>query len=165
MSDLYAALTRTDDDYAVTFERDYATSPQHLWDALTQPDRLARWFCPVDGELREGGRVTAHFDDADATFTIDLCRSPEALSVRWHHDGRDSVVRAAVFDLGGDRARLTLVHDRLTAPQAPEYAAGWHWYVDSLDGLLADREPDRTGWEPLAEHYRGEMAGVTTARG
>ena len=164
MSDLYGALTRTDDDYAVTFERDYATSPHDLWSALTDPDRLARWFSPVDGDLAEGGSVTVQFDDGDAGFTVDSCHSPQELAVRWHHDGRDSVVRASIFDLGGDRCRLTLVHEQLTGTQAPDYAGGWHWHLDTLDGAIADREPDRTDWEPLAAHYREDMAGVRTAR-
>jgi uncharacterized protein YndB with AHSA1/START domain len=162
MSDLYGALTRTDDDYAVSFERDYATSRRDLWSSVTEPERVARWLSPIEGDLREGGSFAVHFDDGDARFTIDTCEAPSTLAVRWHHDGRDSVVRISCRDLGADRARLTLVHELLSQAQAPEYAGGWHWHLDTFDGVIGDREADRTDWEDLARHYRGEMAGTST---
>ena len=40
----------------VVAERTYTTSVDDLWDALTSPDRIARWFLPVSGDLRVGGR-------------------------------------------------------------------------------------------------------------
>lgn len=33
---------------------------------MSDPDRLAQWFAPVEGELREGGRFTMRFEDGDA---------------------------------------------------------------------------------------------------
>ncbi len=153
MSQLYGVLTRTDDDVAVTFERDYATSAEDLWSALTEPDRLARWMDPVDGDFRPGGEVVVHFDDGDATFAVDVCEAPATLAVRWRHADRDTVVRASVFDLGDDRSRLTLVHEGLTETQAPQYAAGWHWHLDVLEGVITGRETTPPAWEQLAEQY------------
>lgn len=163
MSDLYGVLTRTDDEVAVTFEREYATSCRDLWSALTEPDRLARWMDPVDGDFRTGGEVVVHFDDGDARFAIDTCEAPTLLAVRWRGE-RDTVLRASVFDLGGDRARLTLVHERLSEPQAPEYAAGWHWHLAVLEGLLTGREATPPAWDELAGHYAAAMSDVRTAR-
>lgn len=39
----------------VTMRRRYSTDTKDLWSALTEPDRIARWFMPVSGDLREGG--------------------------------------------------------------------------------------------------------------
>ena len=68
MSELTQVLGRIErdgDEVAVVFDRHYATSPDDLWQACTDPERLARWFAPVSGDLRTGGRFTIHFDDAD----------------------------------------------------------------------------------------------------
>lgn len=36
--------------------RTYDTDIEDLWDALTNPDRIPRWFMPVTGDLRLGGQ-------------------------------------------------------------------------------------------------------------
>ena len=36
--------------------RTYDTTVEDLWEAVTTPARVARWFAPVEGELRQGGR-------------------------------------------------------------------------------------------------------------
>ena len=41
---------------AVTLTRSYATPVADLWDAVTNGERIPRWFAPVSGELRLGGR-------------------------------------------------------------------------------------------------------------
>lgn len=43
----------------VSFERRMNTSAEDLWEVVTAPDRLSRWFCAVSGELRLGGRYAA----------------------------------------------------------------------------------------------------------
>jgi len=42
---------------AVILERSYDTDIDDLWDAVTSPQRLRRWFLPVEGELKRGGRT------------------------------------------------------------------------------------------------------------
>ena len=36
--------------------RTYDTTVEDLWDALTTKERIPRWFLPISGELRLGGR-------------------------------------------------------------------------------------------------------------
>lgn len=38
------------------FTRVYETTVEDLWGACTDPDRLRRWYVPVTGDLRVGGR-------------------------------------------------------------------------------------------------------------
>jgi uncharacterized protein YndB with AHSA1/START domain len=40
---------------AVMLRREYPTDPEDVWQALTDPRRVARWFAPVSGDLRQGG--------------------------------------------------------------------------------------------------------------
>jgi uncharacterized protein YndB with AHSA1/START domain len=41
---------------AVTLARAYDTTIDDLWDAVTNRERLPRWFLPVSGDLKLGGR-------------------------------------------------------------------------------------------------------------
>src|SRR3954454_10383650 len=41
---------------AVTLTRLYETSVDDLWDAVTSEQRIPRWFLPVEGDLRLGGK-------------------------------------------------------------------------------------------------------------
>jgi uncharacterized protein YndB with AHSA1/START domain len=34
----------------------YAAPIEQVWDAITNPERIPRWFLPVSGDLRLGGR-------------------------------------------------------------------------------------------------------------
>ncbi len=58
-------LARDGDAVSVEFDRRYATDAADLWQICTEPDRLARWFAPVSGDLRPGGSFVIHFDDDD----------------------------------------------------------------------------------------------------
>jgi len=40
----------------VTVIRTYGAPVEDVWDACTNPERIPRWFLPVSGELRVGGR-------------------------------------------------------------------------------------------------------------
>jgi uncharacterized protein YndB with AHSA1/START domain len=39
----------------VMISRTYDADAKDVWDALTNPERLPRWFYPVSGDLRVGG--------------------------------------------------------------------------------------------------------------
>ncbi|WP_299520844.1 SRPBCC family protein [uncultured Serinicoccus sp.] len=64
----------------VTLSRRYATTPAQLWDALTDPDRLSRWFLPVEGELSLGGRYAF---TGNAGGVIRACEPHRRLLVTW----------------------------------------------------------------------------------
>ena len=54
---ILGSLRSADGAGVVRIEDRYATDIDDLWSAITDPDRLARWFGEVDGELSAGGRV------------------------------------------------------------------------------------------------------------
>lgn len=140
---------------AVVFDRHYATTPADLWEACTDPERLARWFAPVSGDLCEGGDFTVHFDDADTPqCRVRTCSPPKHLVWEWPVGGIVTVVTAEI-SAEGDGSRLVLRHERLGAAQAAGYAAGWDTYVRRLDADLAgNRLPDwDTTWTALHARY------------
>ena len=155
MSPTLDGLLRAEGDWAaVRFERDYPTGVHDLWAAITEPERLARWFDRVSGDLREGGRVTVHFDDGPADFEVVTCEPPTTLATRWLHAASHSVVTARLTPLGPDGTRLVLEHAALVERSAPDYAAGWHYYLDALRAELDDAP--RPGWD---EHFLPLLAG------
>jgi len=47
--------TERGETVVVTLERRYAAEVADVWQAITDPDRVRRWFLPLTGDLREGG--------------------------------------------------------------------------------------------------------------
>jgi uncharacterized protein YndB with AHSA1/START domain len=91
----------------VTLSRVYDTTPADLWEACTTPERLARWFLPVSGDLRAGGRFAFQ---GNASGTIERCDPPRAVDATWEAGGHTSRVELRVAPEPGGRARLTLAH-------------------------------------------------------
>ena len=84
----------------------YDTDRDDLWDALTNRERLPRWFLPVEGDLKPGGRYQLK---GNAGGTITRCDPPRALDVTWEFGGGMSWVTVRLAPEGG-RTRLTLEH-------------------------------------------------------
>jgi uncharacterized protein YndB with AHSA1/START domain len=87
--------------------RTYDTDIDDLWDALTNAERIPRWFLPVSGDLRLGGRYQLK---GNAGGEIQACEPPRRLAVTWQYGSEVSwvTVRLAVDPKGG--ARLELEH-------------------------------------------------------
>ena len=66
----------------VSGARTYATSAEDLWDAVTNAERIPRWFLPITGDLKLGGRYQL---EGNAGGEITRCESPEALDVTWEY--------------------------------------------------------------------------------
>ena len=54
----------------ITVSRGYPAELADVWDACTNPERIPRWFLPVSGELKEGGRYQL---DGNAGGIITRC--------------------------------------------------------------------------------------------
>lgn len=91
----------------VTLERKYDTNPEDLWDAVTNPERLPRWFLAVSGDLRPGGYYQFK---GNAGGTISDCIPPRFLSVTWEFDGGVSWVEVRIVAEEKSQSRLTLSH-------------------------------------------------------
>jgi uncharacterized protein YndB with AHSA1/START domain len=92
--------------FVAVAERTYDTTVSDLWEAITTRERIARWFLPVEGELKLGGRYQLQ---GNAGGTITRCDPPEALELTWEIMGGVSWVNLRLKP-DGKRARLTLEH-------------------------------------------------------
>lgn len=90
-----------------TISQAYPTTVDDLWEACTRADRLERWFAPVSGDLRLGGRYQV---EGNASGEVVACEPPRSFTVTWEFAG-DSSRLAVRLTPEGDRARLTLEHE------------------------------------------------------
>ena len=90
-----------------TISQVYDTGLDDLWDAVTSPERIPRWFLPVSGELREGGRYQF---EGNAGGTITRCDKPHGLAATWEYNGDVSWVEVRLTAEGDRHARLELEH-------------------------------------------------------
>lgn len=98
--------------------RTYATGLDDLWDALTNIERIPRWFATITGDLKLGGRYQLK-ENAEGEIT--RCEPPEALEITWEYGGNVSWVTLRL-EADGDGARLTLEHIMLK-----DEAGETHW--------------------------------------
>ena len=115
--------------WVVVAERTYDTDIADLWAALTEADRIARWFLPISGDLRLGGRFQL---EGNAGGEILTCAPPRGLAVTWELHGDVSWVQVALESVDGGRTRLRLEH----TAHPPE--ALWSLYGPGAVGV---------GWE------------------
>ena len=108
--------------------RYYATEIDDLWDALTNAERIPRWFLPIHGELRLGGRYQL---EGNAEGTITRCDPPESLEITWEYASNVSWVSVRLTP-ENDGARMTLVHT-MHKDEAGE--AHWQTYGAGATGV------------------------------
>ena len=91
----------------VVAKRTYDTTPDDLWDALTNAERIPRWFLPISGDLKLGGRYQL---TGNAGGTITRCEPPQALGVTWEFGGQVSWVNVRLIARAAERTELELEH-------------------------------------------------------
>ncbi|MEU7873611.1 SRPBCC family protein [Dactylosporangium sp. NPDC049140] len=106
-----APLTGGGDGRSLLLRRTYDATVEDVWDACTDPGRLARWLAPVEGDLRPGGSYQLQ---GNAGGEILRCEAPALLRVTWSMgEGMATEVELRLAPSGGDRTALELEH---TAP-------------------------------------------------
>jgi len=118
----------------VIASRRYDTGIDDLWDALTNPERIPRWFAPVSGELKLGG---AYQIKGNAGGTVTECAPPRRLALTWEFGGQVSWVSIDLAAEGEAGTQLTLEHMAPIDPHWETYgpgAVGVGWDL-SLMGL------------------------------
>jgi uncharacterized protein YndB with AHSA1/START domain len=127
---------------SVLLRRSYDTAAQDVWDALTDPDRLKRWFMPVSGDLRVGGGFQL---EGNASGQILTCEPPRRLRVTFGDP--NSIVELRLTAQGDGATALELEH---TVPiEIAQSGAGAMWVGPGWDGALLG----------LGLFLRGEVVG------
>jgi uncharacterized protein YndB with AHSA1/START domain len=98
----------------VTITRTYDGEVADVWDALTNPERIPRWFLPIEGDLHVGGHYQL---EGNAGGTVTACDPPRSFAATWELGGMMSWIEVTL-EPDGDRTRFRLEH---VAP------VGDHW--------------------------------------
>ena len=97
---------------SIRLRRDYDAPIEDVWDALTNPERIGRWFLPISGDYRLGGRYQF---EGNAGGEIVVCEQPHRLKVTWEYGAAAGEADASVLELrlstaDGGVTRLELEH-------------------------------------------------------
>ncbi|HEY7736769.1 MAG TPA: SRPBCC family protein [Candidatus Limnocylindrales bacterium] len=139
--------------HTVRLHRTYDAPIDDVWDALTNPERIGRWFLPITGDYRVGGRYQF---EGNAGGEILSCDAPTRLRVTWvfgeEADPNASVLEVRLASDGDGATALELEH---TAIVPDEF---WTGYGPGAVGV---------GWEQgllgLALHLSGGSVGDSMA--
>jgi uncharacterized protein YndB with AHSA1/START domain len=117
----------------VTVTQTYPTTPDDVWDACTNPERIPRWFLPITGELKLGGKYQL---EGNANGTVERCDPPKSFSVTWEMGDQTSWLEVKVVPEAEGKTRLQLEHiahidDDLAAQFGPG-AVGIGWDLTLL---------------------------------
>jgi len=85
----------------------YDTDLGDLWDAITNPERIPRWFLPISGDLRPGGRYQLQ---GNAGGQISACQPPRTFSLTWEFGGQISWVNVQLTEMSDGGTQLRLEH-------------------------------------------------------
>lgn len=150
----YGTLQSIEGRPALRFERDLDHSVERVWQAVSTPAELERWFpaavawTPAVGETFEAGGATLEVTEVDA---------PRRLA--WVYAGQPNSFDVTARE-GGCRLVFTQVIDDLPAAQT---ATGWETYLSRLDPHLAgEHAPEDVAhqrWAEIHERY-AEKFGV-----
>jgi len=136
-----------DEARTLTISRVYDTGIEDLWDACTNPERIPRWFLPVSGDLKVGGRYAL---EGNASGTIERCEPPRSFFATWEYGGMVSWIELTLTPEAGGRTRFSLEHiahvdDDMWAQFGPgAVGIGWDLGLIGLTAHLAsgaDRPP------------------------
>lgn len=87
--------------------RTYDAAAAEVWDAMTRPERIPRWFLPVSGDLRLGGRYQLK---GNAGGEIIGCEPPHLLSLTWEMGGEVSWLTIRLSEPSKGKTMLELEH-------------------------------------------------------
>ena len=127
---------------AITLGRSFPVPLEILWDAVTNAERIARWFLPITGDLEPGGRFQL---EGNAGGVITACEPPSFYAVTWEFAGDTSWVEVRCSADGTGAARFELTHTALLSPHWDQYgpgASGVGWEMGLLGLALHLTEPD-----------------------
>jgi uncharacterized protein YndB with AHSA1/START domain len=147
-----------DDARTLTISRVYDTDAEDLWDACTNPERIPRWFLPVSGDFRVGGRYAL---EGNASGTIERCEPPRSFFATWEYGGMVSWIELTLTPEADGRTRFSLEHiahvdDDMWAQFGPgAVGIGWDLGLIGLTAHLAsgaDRPPleEAMAWQTSA---------------
>jgi uncharacterized protein YndB with AHSA1/START domain len=164
---LLGSLHSVDGQGVVRMEDHLDTAIDDLWGALTDPDRLARWYGEVEGDLSQGGEFRVHIAVAgERRGLVEACEPPQRLLLTMRDpDPRPGQPAQTVIEarLTAEGAQTRLVWETRGLPVdlLPAYGTGIQVHVEHLADYIGGRElrDVEARWNELFPAY--EALGAT----
>ncbi|HEV2590388.1 MAG TPA: SRPBCC domain-containing protein [Gaiellaceae bacterium] len=143
------------------------TGVDDLWNALTDPDRLAHWYGEVEGELSQGGAFRVRIALAgERTGQVEACEPPQRLLLTMRDPDpqpgqpEQTVIEAQLIAEGA-QTRLVWEERGMPVNLLSAYGAGIQIHVEHLVDYLSGRElrSVEVRWNELFPAY--EALGVS----
>ena len=159
-------LRSADGHGVVRIEDRYDTGIDDLWSAIIDPDRLARWYGRVEGDLRLGGEFRLFVDGSgwDGVGRVEACEPPRRLQVRTKESAEpyEEVIEATLTP-DGDQTILVIEARGMPLDKVAFYGAGWQLHAEDLAAYLAGRtgaDAEKRFGE-LVPPYQDQAAGLS----
>ena len=128
------------DDGDLVLRRTFSTGVDDVWAAVTESERLARWYGTWTGDPATGSVMVTMNSEADAVapvrYDITECVPPQLLSVVIGGDddmGWALTVELTEYD---GITTLTFVQRNVDRDALGNLRPGWEWYFDRLAASL-----------------------------
>jgi uncharacterized protein YndB with AHSA1/START domain len=155
---ILGSLRSADGKGIVRMEDRFDTDIDDLWSALTDPDRLARWYGQVEGDLRPGGEYRAHVFASgwEGTGRIEACEPPRRLVVTGKDpDEPNEELTEVTLTADGGQTILVIEQRGLPLDKLAAYGAGMQIHVEDLGAHITGRErADEARWAELMPAYQ-----------
>jgi uncharacterized protein YndB with AHSA1/START domain len=140
------------DDTAAVFEIYIKTTPERLWEAITDPEMRAKYSFGVgtQSDWKPGSEYKAEVPGvieiaAGENLEVDPPRRlGQSFTALWSDEVKaegPSRVTWEIEPVGDDSCRLTVIHDQLKKGANGELYGGWPMILSGLKTLLETGEP------------------------
>ena len=166
---LLGTLRSVDGEGIVRMENRFDTDIDELWSAVTDPDRLARWYGEVDCELSKEGEFRVHIALAgERTGRVEACEPPRRLLLTMRdpdpQPGQpEQTLLEAQLIPEGTGTRLVWEERGMPVILLAAYGAGIQIHVEHLADYISGRElcNVEARWHELFPAYQELAPGVS----
>lgn len=138
----FGRLSKANNGGTVVFERRFQQDVATVWDALTNPDKLAVWFMKVKMDFVPGGKMVLYFGDPDNTESYGKITRIEPNKVfEWIWENTDGPDELATWELfpDGQGTRLVFTYSQMSDEWMARASAGWTIMLGHLEEVLNGR--------------------------
>ena len=133
------------------FEIYIRTTPERLWEAITDPEMRAKYHfgAAVESDWTPGSSYTLHHPGADGPLADgeNLVVEPprrlvQTMHVHWSDEAEEQGTSRVTWEIEpvADSCRLTVTHDQLSDDAPPELYGGWPMILSGLKTWLETGE-------------------------
>ncbi len=164
---ILGSLRSADGKGVVRMESRLDTDIDDLWSALTDPQRLARWYGEVEGDLRHGGeyRFRLYASGSEGTGRVEAYEPPQRLLLMIKDaDEPDEGIIEVMLATDGERTILVWEERGMPVDLLAAYGAGVQIHVEDLADHIAGHErldDVKARWDELFPAYQGLAADVS----